>query len=83
MWRDSAPLSIINFYYRERTGKLCLTVDNNLIAMHPAQGMMACFSVSGPNILFDIENMGRNSVSLLTDIFLLWGERSKVVSDCR
>ncbi len=40
------------------------------------QGMMANFSVSGPNILFGTENMGRDLVPLAI-MFFLWGEDRK------
>ena len=31
---------------------MCLTVDNKSITMHPGQGMMSYFSLSGHNLLF-------------------------------
>ncbi len=75
MGRDWIPLPIIIFYYGDRSGKLCLTIDKKLITMGLIHGMMANISVSGPKIRFHIENMGRDWVSLPI-IFFYYGDRS-------
>ncbi len=49
--------------------------------MNPGQGMMACFSLSGPNVLFYVENMGRDPVPLAIIFLLLWGEERKLWVD--
>ncbi len=43
--------------------------------------MMPYFSLSDPNTLFHIENMGRDPVPQAINFFLLWGEGRKVMSD--
>ena len=69
MVRDLVPFPMIIFYYGERAEKLCLNVDIKLLTMHPGNGMMAYFSISVPNKLFNIENMGRGSVPCAIIIF--------------
>ncbi len=80
MGRDLVRLGMIMFYYGERRGKLCLIASNRWSTMHPGQGIMAYFSLSGPNILFHIENMGRDPVPLAIIIFYYGQRRQKIVS---
>ncbi len=47
-------LPFLIFYYGERIAKLCLTVDVKLTTMHPGQGIMVYFSLSGSNILLHL-----------------------------
>ncbi len=71
MGNNRVPCAIINFYYGDSRGKLCPSVDNILVTMGPKQGMMANFSLSGPNMLFYTENMGTESVPFLSYFFLM------------
>ncbi len=51
---------------------------NKSIAVHPGQEMMAYFSLSGPNILFYMENMLRDLVPLPIIIFYHGERRGKL-----
>ncbi len=69
MGKDWVPLVIMIFYYGDRAGNLRLTVDEYFTTLGPGKGMMANFSISGPNMLFYMENMGRDWVPLPYVIF--------------
>ncbi len=76
--RDPGPLTIVIFFIMRRGEENCvptlpypnLTIKLNTI--HPGQEILAHFSLSGPNILFYIENVGRDLVPLAIIIFLLF-----------
>ena len=78
--RDFVALSII-IYIMGRGEENCLSVDNNLITLCPIQGMMAHISVSGPNVLFYIENLGRDLVVL--SILIIIKERREENCLCK
>ncbi len=78
MENDSVPLAVTFFLLGgERRGKLCIAVGNKKTTMPPGAVMMACFSPSGPNILFYRENLGRDAVPLAIIIFYYGEKRGK------
>ena len=78
MGRDLVQLAITIFYYGETRGKLSLIADNKMTTMSPGALMTAYFSLSGPNILFYIENMGNYLVQLAIIIFYYGDRRGKL-----
>ncbi len=60
------PFIPIIFLLWGEGGKMCLPVVDKMSTVPPGAVMAACFSLSGPNILPDIENMGRDPLPLGT-----------------